>query len=135
MTLIERFRKIDRPKFSFGKNTEYAPGFAKACDAMSMYDDGYGLQIPDNLSDGNKLRAVFLRIMGLGGLFLFNISGVDMIRARRGPLSFEDAEANNQITEWELSMILGNADYIKNCIFHNGKVLFKKTILWKSIQA
>jgi hypothetical protein len=134
MTLTERFNRIEVPKFSFGKNTEHAPGFAKACGAMSMYDDGYGLQIPNHLSDGNRLRAVFLRIMGLGGLFLFNISGVDMKRAYKGFSSFEDAEANNQITEWELFMILGNRDYKKNCIFHNGKVAFKKTILWKSIQ-
>jgi hypothetical protein len=49
--------------------------------------------------------------------------------------SFEDAEGNNEITEWELFMILTNKDYLKSCIFYNGRTAFKKTILWKSIQA
>ncbi len=99
-----------------------------------MYDFQYGLGIPDTLSKGNQLRAVFLRISQIEGIFLFNISGVNMIRAKRGFATFEDAEGNNEITEWELFMILTNKDYLKSCIFHNGKVAFKKRILWNSIQ-
>ena len=99
-----------------------------------MYDNGFGLGIPAYLSDENKLRAVFTLIIGINGLFLFNISGVNMIKARRGFSGFNEAEENNQVTEWELFMTLSNRDYLKNCIFHNGKVAFKKRILWKSIQ-
>jgi hypothetical protein len=134
MTLIERFNRIEMPKFSFGKSTEYAEKFAIDCRSFSMYDDGYGLGIPNNLSKGNRLRAVFRVIMQMGGVFLFNINGVNMKRARRGFSTFEDAEGNNEITEWELFMILTNKDYLKSCIFHNGKVAFKKRILWNSIQ-
>lgn len=134
MTLIERLNRIDVPKFSFGKSTEYAETFAKDCGAFSMYDDGYGLGISGNLAKGNQLRAVFLRIRQMDGVFLFNISGVNMRSAQRGFSTFEDAEGNNEITEWELFMILTNKDYLKSCIFHNGRIAFKKTILWKSIQ-
>jgi hypothetical protein len=108
MTLVERIRRIQTPKFSFGKKTEYAETFARDCGAFSMFDNNYGLGIPDILSKGNQLRAVFFRISQMNGVFLFNISGVNMIRARRGFETFEDAEGNNEITEWELFMILTN---------------------------
>jgi hypothetical protein len=67
------------------------------------------------------------------GRFLFNISGVNLRKARKGFGGYQEAEENSQVTEWELFMILRNRDYQKNCIFHNGKTAFKKTILWKSI--
>jgi hypothetical protein len=135
MTLIQRFSKIEAVKFSFGKSTEYSEQFASDCSAFSMYDsNGFGLGIPLNFSNENKLRAVFTIIMEMNGIFLFNISGVNMIKARRGFSGFNEAEGNNQITEWELFMILSNKDYLKNCIFHNGKVAFKKRFLWKSVQ-
>ena len=134
MTLTERYHRIDRPKFSFGKSTEYSPGFAVECDAFSMHQTGFGLGISDQLTNENQLRAIFLRIMEMGGIFLFNISGVNLKRAKRGFNSYSEAEGNHQITEWELSQILNNRDYLINCNFHNGKVEFKKTKLWNSIR-
>ena len=93
---------------------------------------GWGLGIP-KISLENQIRAVFQIVLNQNGVFLFNISGVNLNKSRKGFLNFEEAENNNQITEWELFMILSNKDYLKNTIFHNGKVQFKKTILWKSI--
>lgn len=134
MTLTEKFRRLQAPKFSFAKSSEYSMNFARECNSCSMYDTGFGLGIPTTLSSENKLRGVFLEIMNRNGLFLFNISGVNLKRAARGFRNYEEAENNNQITEWELNMILVNKDYLKTCIFHNGKVHFKKRILWKSIK-
>jgi hypothetical protein len=135
MTLSERFNNIEAAKFSFGKSTEHAEQFARDCGAFSMYDsNGFGLGIPFYFSDENKLRAVFKIITEMNGVFLFNISGVNLVKAKKGFSGFNEAEGNNQITEWELFMILGNKNYLKNCTFHNGKVEFKKRILWKSIQ-
>jgi hypothetical protein len=125
---------MDMAKFSFGKSTEHSEQFAKECGAFSMYDNGFGLGIPSYMTKENKLRAVFNLIRGMDGIFLFNISGVNMKRAKRGFTAFHEAEGNNQITEWELFMILSIPDYRKNCTFHNGKVEFKKRILWNSIQ-
>lgn len=133
MILTERFRKIPSIKFSFAKSSEYSLSFANECNAYSMYDTGFGLGIPSTLSNENQLRGVFIQIMTLNGVFLFNISGVNLKAAIKGFRQYEDAEYNNQITEWELYMILTNRNYLKNCIFHNGKVQFKKRILWKSI--
>ena len=134
MLLTEKFARFEEVKFSFGKSTEYARQFATDCGAFSMYDNGFGLGIPANLSNENKLRAVFNIITQLNGIFLFNICGVNMKKSKRGFSGFDEAEGNNQITEWELFMILRHSGYLKNCIFHNGKVAFKKRILWKSIQ-
>jgi hypothetical protein len=133
MLLTEKFKRINVVKFSFGKSNSFAETFAKECGAFSMYDREYSLGIPGNLSSENQLRGVFHQIMRANGQFLFNISGVNLKKARRGFSSYEEAESNNQITEWELFTILRNRDYLKNCIFHNGKVQFKKRILWKSI--
>jgi hypothetical protein len=133
MELTEKFSRMDMVKFSFGKSTEYSQRFARECGALSMYDDGFGLPSSRFLSDENKLRAVFRFVMQSNGRFLFNISGVNLRKAIKGFLNYREAEENNQITEWELFMILHNRDYLKNCIFHNGKTAFKKTILWKSI--
>ena len=121
-------------KFSFAKSTEYAKSFARECGAFSMYDSGFGLGIPANLSNENKLRGVFNQITNRNGVFLFNISGVNLKSAKKGFYDYEAAENNNQITEWELSMIMSNRDYLINCIFHNGRVEFKKQILWKAIK-
>jgi hypothetical protein len=54
-------------------------------------------------------------------------------KARQGFRNYDEAEYNNQITEWELSTVLSNNDYLKSCIFHNGKVQFKKRIIWNSV--
>jgi hypothetical protein len=133
MELTEKFRRMKMLKFSFGKATEFSEKFAKDCDAFSMYDNEFGLSIPGYLSEENKLRAVFRVVMESNGQFLFNISGVNLRKARKGFTSFREADENNQITEWELFMILRNRDYKKNCTFHNGKTAFKKTMLWRSI--
>jgi hypothetical protein len=133
MTLIEKFRNITSTKFSFAKSSEYSEVFARDCNALSMYDPGFGLNIPPNLSAENKLWGVFNQTKLVNGIFLFNISGVNLRKGKKGFKNYEEAEYNNQITEWELSIILANKDYLKNCIFHNGKVQFKKTILWRSI--
>lgn len=134
MTLTQKFNQIPNFKFSFSKSTEFSHSFAKDCGAASMYDLGFGLGIPDNLSSENKLRAVFMQTIAQGGIFLFNLSGVDMKKAKQGFVHYDEAEYNNQITEWELFMILSNKDYLKHCIFHNGKVEFKKRIIWKSVK-
>lgn len=133
MTLIERFNKINFLKFAFAKSSEYSKAFAREINAYSMYDKGYGLSIPTNLSSENQLRGVFKEVIRQNGVFLFNLSGVDLNKARKGFANFEEAENNNQITEWELYIILSNTDYFKSTIFHNGKVQFKKRLIWKSI--
>jgi hypothetical protein len=133
MELTEKFNRMEMVKFSFGKSTEYSEKFARDCGALSMYDRGWGLSIPGSLSNENKLRAVFRLVTESRGRFLFNISGVNLRKARQGFSGYQEAEGNSQVTEWELFMILHNRDYQKNCIFHNGKTAFKKTILWKSI--
>ena len=131
--LSEKLRRINRVKFSFGKNSKHSEDFAWECDACSMHTVGFGLGISTELSGENQLRGVFTRVMHLGGIFLFNISGVNLKRVNKGFANFDEAYDNNQVTEWELFMILSNRDYLKNCIFHNGKVQFKKRLLWKSI--
>ncbi len=133
MTLSQRFRKLDTVKFAFGKQNEFAEIFAIESDACSMFAPNFGLGIPSNLSSENQIRGVFNIISQQNGIFLFNISGVDLLKARKGFTTFDEAADNNQITEWELFMILSNKDYLKSCTFHNGKVKFKKRILWKSI--
>ena len=133
MTLIEKFRIINAIKFSFAKSSEYSEPFAKDCNALSMFDVGFGFGIPSNLSSEYKLRGVFRQIILLNGIFLFNISGVDLKKAKKGFDSYDEAEYNNQITEWELYMILTNQDHLKKCNFHNGKVPCKKRLIWKSI--
>ncbi len=133
MTLADKFFNISRMKVSFAKDTAYASAFAIQTGAHSMYQTGFGLGISTYLSLENQLRGVFTSIINNSGLFLFNISGVNLKRARKGFKNFQEAEESNQLTEWELFMILSNADYLKNTIFHNGKIAFKKRILWKSI--
>jgi len=49
-----------------------------------MYDPGFGLGIPPYLYSENKLRAVFNKIMDRGGIFLFNLRGVDLKKATKG---------------------------------------------------
>jgi hypothetical protein len=98
-----------------------------------MYDNGYGLGIPAQLSAENQLRGVFREVSKEDGIFLFNISGVNLKQARTGFTRFELAQINNQLTEWELWIILNNKEYLKRCIFHNGSIVFKKRILWKSV--
>ena len=134
MILTQKFKAIRAFKFSFSKSREFSQVFAENCGAASMYEPGFGLDIPDNFSSENKLRAVFNQTLRNDGIFLFNLSGVDMKKAKRGFLDFDEAEYSNQITEWELFMVLNNKDYLKKCIFHNGKVEFKKRIVWNSVK-
>ncbi len=99
-----------------------------------MYSPAFGLGIPANLSNENQLRSVFNQIMTLNGVFLFNVSGVNLRQATKGFRNYDEAEESNLITEWELSTILANNNFRKNCIFHNGKVEFKKRILWRAVR-
>lgn len=134
MTLTEKFNAIPKFKFSFSKSTEFSQTFARDCGAASMYDLGFGLGIPNYLSPENKLRAVFIKTLENGGVFLFNLSGVDMKKAKKGFTDYDEADYSNQITEWELFTVINNKDYLKRCIFHNGKVEFKKRIIWNSVK-
>lgn len=134
MTLIQKFNTLPNFKFSFSKSTEFSQAFAQDCGAASMYDPGFGLGIPTYFSAENQLRAVFLQTIAQNGIFLFNLSGVDMRKAKKGFTDYDEAEYSNQITEWELFMIINNKDYLKSCIFHNGKVEFKKRIIWNSVK-
>src|SRR6267154_1757596 len=105
MTLSQRFNKIKSVKFSFAKNSEYARFFAMDSGAHSMYEPNFGLGIPPNLPPENQLRGVLREIISRQGIFLFNISGVDIKKAFKGFSDYDEADSNNQITEWELFMI------------------------------
>ncbi|HEY5751239.1 MAG TPA: hypothetical protein VIU12_34490 [Chryseolinea sp.] len=118
--MITKLRSILQIKFSFGKDSEFFQVFAEDVGAICMYDMTQRLSIPVAFTMENKLRAVFLFISKADGFFLFNISGVDIKKAIKGFSSFEDASANNMITEWELSIILHDKDYYSRTIFHNG---------------
>ena len=123
--MIERLQNLTCDKFSFGKNSEFFEAFCMNINAYSMYSPGFGYSIPDKLSMGDRLRAVFNYVNRYNGKFLFNISSVDIVAAMKGFGSFEEAAGNNMITEWELSVILQNDDYLKRTIFHNGFTEFK----------
>ncbi|MEP6735148.1 MAG: hypothetical protein ABJA70_06490 [Chryseolinea sp.] len=135
MTLSEKYGKLKGVKFSVSKRSKFAENFARASGAFSMFDDGFGLGIAFDLSAEDKLRAVFLETIKREGKFLFNLSGVDLLQAKRGFASYKDADESYQITEWEFFMILTNNEYLKNCIFHNGKVEFKKRLILRAIRA
>lgn len=134
--LLEKLLSIKSVKFSFGKNDEFLPLFSKKIGAYSMHDTGFGLGIPSSLSMENQLRGIFASLGRQSGIFVFNINGVDLEKAKKGFHDFDEAESNNFITEWELSEILRNKDYLKSTIFHNGKVEFEKSnnkihFIWK----
>lgn len=94
--------------------------FNQRVDALSMYSTNFGLGIPSNLSMENQLRGVFKIVNEENGIFLFNISHVNLVRAKKGFVNFDEAAESNMITEWELSLILQNEDYLNKTIFHNG---------------
>jgi hypothetical protein len=134
MTLVARLNRISSLKFCFAKSSTHSEAFARNVNACSMHSGlGWGLGIPGNLSLENQIRAVFREVINQNGIFLFNINGVNLKMSEIGFRNFAEAASSNQITEWELFMILINKDYLKNTTFHNGKVQFKKRILWKSI--
>jgi hypothetical protein len=118
--MLEKYRNNGKLKFSFGKATEFSHTWAKNMNASCMFDDNFGLSIPDYLSLESKLRGVFNIIMKENGLFLFNLSGVNLLAAKKGFTNFDEAYASSMITEWELNMIVSHQDYILNTIFHNG---------------
>lgn len=119
MLLIEKLKSIDRIKFSFGKNDEYLILFSREINACSMHDEGFGIGVPREFSPENKLRAVFTTINKENGVFVFNINGVDLAKAKRGFADYDEAYGNNMITECELSVILSNEEYIQRTVFHN----------------
>jgi hypothetical protein len=136
--LIERLQKISKLKFSFGKSSEYHQKFSTRINACHMYQPGFGLGIPDSFSAKNQIEGIFTFVTGQNGIFVFNLNGVNTIKACTGFVDFDEAEGNEMITEWELSIILKNKNYLKNTIFHNGKVEFKQikngtgiTLSWK----
>ncbi|MDI9365768.1 MAG: hypothetical protein QM541_12510 [Flavobacterium sp.] len=125
MTLIEKLRNINEVKFSFGKNNTHHRQFSQQISALSMYESaGFGLDIPTHLSSEHQLRAIFLEVSKRNGIYIFNLNGVDLTKAKTGFTDYDEAESNNMITEWELFMILNNEDYLRKTIFHNGKVEF-----------
>jgi hypothetical protein len=124
VALIEELRNRTELKFSFGKNDEFFLSFSRQAQSACMHDEGFGLGL-SNLSPENKLWGVFNTINRENGLFIFNINGVDIEKAVAGFQNYEMAESNNMITEWELSIILQNRDYLEKTIFHNGKTKFE----------
>ena len=121
MDFIERIYNLNQIKFSFGKNNEFIDSFNKEIGALSMNIPKYGLEITSNLTLKNQLLGVFMEVIRLEGIFLFNIAA-DLIKAKKGFINFEEAYDTNKITEWELSIILQNKDYLSITKFHNGRV-------------
>ena len=133
MTLIEKIKRIEAPIVSFGKNTEFAEAFADEIEARSMYN-GFKLNLTKYMPGEYKIRAAFVATARENGFFIFNINWVNLKAARKGFTSYLDAENDNMITEWELSEIIKNKDYLKKTIFHNGKVEFKQNKNFKLLQ-
>ena len=127
MSLLDDLYNLKSLKFSFGKSSEYHQTFSREIDASSMYDLNLGLGISQSLSAENQLRAIFTIIAQTQGHFVFNISGVDLQRAKYGFNDYDEASDNNMITEWELSILLQNSDYLEKTIFHNGKIQLQQT--------
>ncbi len=97
MTLTQKISRINKLKFSFSKSIEFSETFEKDSSAFSMYDSGYGLGISPYLSSENQFRGVFVQVQIIGGIFLFNLSGVNMKKAMKGVKDFQVTEYNNQI--------------------------------------
>ena len=136
MNLRDELRNTNKLKFSFGKNTDYQQQFNNYIRACSMNQPGYGLGISPELSAENQIRGVFNIISKEKGIFVFNVNGVNLLKAGEGFQDFEEAINNGQITEWELSLIIEREDYLKKTIFHNYEIIFNKInnglkILWK----
>jgi hypothetical protein len=127
VSLTDDLYNLQGLKFSFGKSSEFHPTFSREIGAASMYDDNLGLGISQMLSAEYRLRAIFTVITRAEGHFVFNISGVDLQRANAGFTSYDEASDNNMITEWELSILLQNSDYLEKTIFHNGKTRLQQT--------
>jgi hypothetical protein len=123
----KKLRLLNIVKFSFGKQSEHFKIFNDYILAYDMYTPGYGFSIPEYWELDKKIRAVLMSVYKLDGIFLFNISGVDIVRSMKGFSSFDEADGNNLITEWELSIILSEPDYKFKTIFHNGITEFKIT--------
>ena len=123
LTLSEQLNLLEGPVFAFGKNDDWHWRFCNSHAVYSMYPLNFGLGIPANLSAENQLRAVFHRINNENGHFFYNICGVDLDKAITGFASYDEAADNNMITEWELSILLQNPDYLERTIFHNGKTV------------
>ena len=134
MTLVNKLKNIQTIKFSFGKATEFHEIFSDQINAFSMYTDNYGLGIPNNFTPENQLRAVFTTTHAQNGIFVFNISGVNLNAARKGFKSFNDAYSKNMVTEWELATIIKDKAYLKKTIFHNGIVEFRQVYNFKLLQ-
>ena len=124
VNLIEKLKKNAKLKFSFGKDNLYHKNFSEIIGAKSMHNEGLGLGISKYLSPANQLWSVFQHVNNLKGVFIFNISGVDIMKAKKGFNDYEEAAGNGMITEWELSIILQNEDYLNRTLFHNGRVEF-----------
>lgn len=127
MAFVDKIRDLDKLKFSFGKSSDLALIFNQNTNVLSMYSLNFGLGIPSNLSLENQLRAVFRIVNQENGVFLFNISHVDLAKAKKGFVNFNEAYESNMITEWELSVILQNPGYLSKTIFHNGSLELRLT--------
>jgi hypothetical protein len=92
-----------------------------------MFDPAYGLGISHMLSPENQLRGIFIEVLNREGYFVFNINGVDLDRVRQGFTTYDEAESNNMITEWELSIIVSENDYLERTIFHNQTIEIPQT--------
>jgi hypothetical protein len=124
LNFIEQLSKLEKVKLSLGKKAALLFQFSKSVSAISMADMNAKLDILNDLSPANQLLRAFTIINEKDGVIIFNLSGVDIEKSKTGFNSYDEASDNNMITEWELSIILKNEDYLKRTIFHNGKVEF-----------
>jgi hypothetical protein len=100
-------RYTDCPKLSFGKANEFSARFDIENKCASMHTRWYGLDMPNNLAPAQLIRtAIHQLLKSKGGIILFCLNDVDIGAAVRGVNSYNQAAENNQITEWELSLII-----------------------------
>jgi hypothetical protein len=128
VTIIEQAIQIQEIKFAFGKDYLGLNRFSISVGAICMHNPNFGLNILNTLSPENQLRSVFQEILARDGYFLFNLNRVNLTKAVAGFSSYTEAVEMGMITEWELSTLISNEDYLDRTLFHNDLIEIPKII-------
>lgn len=140
MDIVEEIKNSRKQTLALGKAFESLESFAEKTNSFSMFGNyggnHWGVPISPLIPKATMFQMIFKNIVDIDGLILFCLNSMDLEIALNGFERYEDAADNFYITEWELSIILGNPDYLERTVFHNNKVKFifdkeKRTFTWK----
>ena len=129
---LGRFFSVDPLTGFYPWNSPYAFSENRVTNANKLlyyenWDNYFNFTKDALLYWDKRFASAIQQTIDKGGKIIFRLDGVDISKAKTGYGSYKESDKLKEITEWELSQILRNSEWLKNTVFMRGEKIVDAT--------